>query len=244
MSVKIRLARRGRKKLSLFDIVVSDARSPRDGKFIEKIGVYNPNTNPATIELNEQKAFTWLMNGAEPTDTVHAMLSYKGILYKKHLQVGVNKGAITQEAADAKLASWIEAKTNKIEGKKTKLATDKGTAAKARFEAEVKVNAAREEALKNKNKVEEVVAAEAIAESAEALVAEEIAVAAEVAPVVESPVAVVETPVAVVEAEAAAVAEPAAETPAAAIEVVAETAPVAVEAPEVAEKTETPVAAE
>jgi len=200
MSVKIRLARRGRKKLSLFDIVVSDARSPRDGKFIEKIGVYNPNTNPATIELNEQKAFTWLMNGAQPTDTVHAMLSYKGILYKKHLQVGVNKGAITQESADTKLAAWVDAKTNKIEGKKTKLATDKDKAAKAKFEAEVKVNAAREEALKNKNKVEEVAAAEAIAESAskaeDAVVAEtpteevtaapvvEEAVVAEVAPVV------------------------------------------------------------
>jgi small subunit ribosomal protein S16 len=222
MSVKIRLARRGRKKLSLFDIVVSDARSPRDGKFIEKIGVYNPNTNPATIELNEQKAFTWLMNGAQPTDTVHAMLSYKGILYKKHLQVGVNKGAITQEAADAKLAAWIEAKTNKIEGKKTKLADAKDTAAKARLVAETKVNAAREEALKNKNKVEEVVAAEPIveAEVAPAVVEEVVAPVSEVvAPVIEAPAVVEETVAVVAEvptvvAEAPAV-EAVVETPAA-----------------------------
>lgn len=224
MSVKIRLARRGRKKLSLFDIVVSDARSPRDGKFIEKIGVYNPNTNPATIELNEQKAFTWLMNGAQPTDTVHAMLSYKGILYKKHLQVGVNKGAITQEAADAKLAAWIEAKTNKIEGKKTKLASDKDKAAKAKFEAESKVNVAREEALKNKNKVEEVAAAEAIVEAEPIVVAEEAAPeVAVVAPIVEEVVVapVVEEVAVVAEAAPVIEATTVVETPAA--ETVAET---------------------
>lgn len=159
------MARRGRKKLALFDVIVADSRSPRDGKFIEKIGVYNPNTNPATIELNEQKAFTWVMNGAQPTDTVKAMLSYKGIMYKKHLQIGVIKGALTQEEADKKLAAWVDAKTNKIEGKKTKLATQKASAAKAKLEAEAKVNAAREEAIKNKNKVEEAPVAEAAVEA-------------------------------------------------------------------------------
>ncbi len=210
MSVKIRLARRGRKKLALYDIVVSDARSPRDGKFIEKIGVYNPNTNPATIELNEQKAFTWLMDGAQPTDTVHAMLSYKGILFKKHLQVGVNKGAITQEAADKKLADWLESKANKIEGKKSRLASDKVKASKAKMEAEVKVNEAREEALKNKNKVEEAVVA------AEAPVVEEVVVETPVVEAAAPEVVVVETPVVETPAvEEAAAPEAVTETPAA-----------------------------
>ena len=102
MAVKIRLARRGRKKLAMFDVVVSDARAPRDGRFVEKIGTYNPNTNPATVVLNEKQAIQWVLNGAQPTDTVRAILSHKGILYAKHLQVGVNKGALTQEQADAK----------------------------------------------------------------------------------------------------------------------------------------------
>src|SRR6185436_10976955 len=107
--VKIRLARRGRKKLAMFDVVVADARSPRDGKFIEKIGTYNPLTVPAAIELKDDRAFHWLMNGAQPSDTIRAVLSYRGILYKRHLQIGVNKGALTQEQADAKLADWVKA---------------------------------------------------------------------------------------------------------------------------------------
>lgn len=139
----------------MFDVVIADGRYPRDGRFIEKIGIYNPNTNPATIELNENKAFDWVMKGAQPTDTVKAMLSYKGILLKKHLQIGVNKGAITQEQADLKYAEWISGKTSKIEGKKSKLAADKEKDKKARIDAEIKVNAAREEALKNKDKLVE-----------------------------------------------------------------------------------------
>ena len=91
MAVKIRLARRGRKKLAKFDVVVADARAPRDGRFIEKIGTYDPLTNPATIDLNEDKAFQWIMNGAQPTDTVKAMLSYRGIMFRKHLAIGVAK---------------------------------------------------------------------------------------------------------------------------------------------------------
>src|SRR3954470_15064970 len=98
MAVKIRLARRGRKKLARFDVVVTDSRSPRDGRFIEKIGTYNPITNPATIELNDEKAFEWLMKGAQPSDVVKAMLSYRGVMMRKHLQIGVVKGAINQEA--------------------------------------------------------------------------------------------------------------------------------------------------
>src|SRR5574339_126452 len=119
--VKIRLARRGRKKLAMYDVVVADARAPRDGRFIEKIGTYNPLTVPATIELNDERAFRWLMNGAQPSDTVKAMLSYRGIMMRKHLQIGVVKGAITQEAADKKLAEWKQAKATKIQSKKDTL---------------------------------------------------------------------------------------------------------------------------
>src|ERR1044071_7517709 len=118
--VKIRLARRGRKKLAMFDVIVADARAPRDGSFIEKIGTYNPLTNPASIVLNEDRAFHWLMNGAQPSDTVKAMLSYRGIMLKKHLQIGVIKGAITQDQADSKLAAWLKDKTEKIDAKKGK----------------------------------------------------------------------------------------------------------------------------
>jgi small subunit ribosomal protein S16 len=117
MAVKIRLARRGRKKLARYDVVVADARSPRDGKFIEKIGTYDPLTVPATIDINEDSAFNWLMKGAQPSDTVKAMLSYRGVMMRKHLQIGVVKGAITQEVADAKLADWKKAKEAKIASK-------------------------------------------------------------------------------------------------------------------------------
>ena len=122
MAVKIRLARRGRKKLAIYDLVVADARAPRDGRFIEKIGTYNPNTPVAAIEMDNDKAFQWLMNGAQPTDTVRAMLSYRGLLYKKHLQIGVIKGAMTQEDADKKLEAWMKNKEAAIEGKEKSLA--------------------------------------------------------------------------------------------------------------------------
>ncbi|HEY4653086.1 MAG TPA: 30S ribosomal protein S16, partial [Cyclobacteriaceae bacterium] len=114
MAVKIRLARRGRKKLALYDVVVADARAPRDGRFIEKLGTYNPLTNPVTVEINDERAFHWVMNGAQPTDTVKAMLSFRGVLLKKHLQIGVLKGALTQEQADSKLADWLNEKEAKI----------------------------------------------------------------------------------------------------------------------------------
>lgn len=153
MAVKIRLARRGRKKLALFDIVVADARAPRDGRFIEKIGVYNPNTNPATIDMAEDKAFQWVMKGAQPTDTVRAMLSYRGILLKKHLQIGVAKGAITQEQADKKFEEWQSKKSNQITGKVDLLAKRKSDEAKARLDAETKIKEARAEALRKKREV-------------------------------------------------------------------------------------------
>jgi small subunit ribosomal protein S16 len=151
--VKIRLARRGRKKLAMYDVVVADARAPRDGRFIEKLGTYNPLTNPATINLNDDRAFHWVMNGAQPTDTVKAMLSYRGILLKKHLQIGVNKGAITQEQADSKLAAWIQSKESKIQAKRDKLSQAKQADAKARKEAESKIKEARAEAIRKKAEV-------------------------------------------------------------------------------------------
>ena len=159
--VKMRLARRGRKKLSMFDIVVADARAPRDGKFIEKVGTYNPATNPASILINEERAFHWLMVGAQPSDTVRAMLSYKGIMYKRHLQIGVDKGALSQEAADAKLAEWLKAKEAKIESKVSSLTKSKQDAAKARKDAEAKVKEARAEAIRKKAEVPAAPAADA-----------------------------------------------------------------------------------
>ena len=114
MSVKIRLARRGRRKKPYYHIVVADARAPRDGRFIEQIGSYNPMTSPATIELDMDKAYEWLQNGAQPTNTARAILRFKGVLYKKHLQRGVEKGAITQEQADQKLNEWLADKDAKV----------------------------------------------------------------------------------------------------------------------------------
>lgn len=148
MSVKIRLARRGRKKQAIYDVVVADARAPRDGRFIEKLGTYNPNTNPASITINNERALTWLLNGAQPTDTVKAMLSYRGVMLKKHLQIGVLKGAITQEQADAKFNAWISEKDAKIEGKKDKLATAKADARAKALAAEAAKNKARLDAIK------------------------------------------------------------------------------------------------
>jgi small subunit ribosomal protein S16 len=150
MAVRIRLARRGRKKRAMYDVVVADARAPRDGRFIEKIGIYNPNTNPATIDINTDKAFDWVMKGAQPSDTVAAMLKYRGILLRKHLQIGVNKGAITQEDADKRLTDWLEAKQGKIQGKSERVASEREAAAKARLDAETKVKEARAEAQRKK----------------------------------------------------------------------------------------------
>jgi small subunit ribosomal protein S16 len=150
MAVKIRLARRGRKKLARYDVVVTDARSPRDGRFIEKIGTYNPLTNPAEIVMNDEKAFEWLMKGAQPSDVVQTMLSNRGVMLRKHLQIGVVKGAITQETADSKLADWKQQKDQKIAAKHENLNKSKQDAAKARKDAEIKVKEARTEAIRKK----------------------------------------------------------------------------------------------
>ena len=148
--VKIRLARRGRKKLAMYDVVVADARAPRDGRFIEKLGTYNPLTVPAKVELNNDRAFHWLMQGAQPSDTVKAMLSLRGVMLKKHLQIGVIKGALTQEQADSKLADWVKSKEEKVQASTDKHAQSKEAQARARKEAEIKVREARAEAIRKK----------------------------------------------------------------------------------------------
>ncbi len=158
MSVKIRLQRHGKKGKPFFHIVVADARARRDGRFIEKLGTYNPITNPATIELNVDSAVKWLNNGAQPTDTVKAILSYKGALYKKHLQGGVTKGAFSAEEAEKRFNAWLEEKEAKIQGKKDGLAKSKQDAKKAALEAEQKVNEAR---INAKKEAEAAVVAEA-----------------------------------------------------------------------------------
>ena len=114
MPVKIRLARRGRKKQPFYHIIVADARAPRDGKFIERIGSYNPMTKPATIELDRDRAYDWLMKGAQPTETARAILRFKGVLYKKHLQRGVTKGALSQEDADRLYQEHIDTKEAQV----------------------------------------------------------------------------------------------------------------------------------
>jgi small subunit ribosomal protein S16 len=152
MSVKIRLQRHGKKGKPFYWVVAADARSKRDGKFLEKIGTYNPNTNPATIDLNLESAVQWLHNGAQPTDTARAILSYKGALLKHHLDGGVRKGALTQEQADAKLAAWLDEKANKVDTKKAGLSkadeAAKAKALKAEKEANAKRIAAQAEAAK------------------------------------------------------------------------------------------------
>ena len=172
MAVKIRLTRRGRKKLALYDMIVADVRSPRDGRFIEKLGTYNPNTDPATINIDDDRAFHWVMVGAQPTDTARRILSYRGILLRKHLQMGVQKGAITQEEADKRYTEWIDQKTEQIQTKKDKLAKAAKDGATARMEAERKIKEARAEAIAKKNVVVEEVAEE-VAEEASADATEE-----------------------------------------------------------------------
>ena len=170
MSVKIRLQRHGKKGKPFFHIVVADARARRDGKFIEKLGTYNPVVNPAIIELNVDAAVKWLDNGAQPTDPARAILSYKGVLYKKHLQGGVAKGAFDQATADSKFATWLETKEQQVLGKKDGLAKSKQEAKKAALEAEVKVNQARVDAAA---KLEADAKAEEEAKKAEAKAAED-----------------------------------------------------------------------
>jgi small subunit ribosomal protein S16 len=144
MAVKIRLARHGKKGYPFYHIVVANSRSPRDGRFIEKLGTYDPNTNPATIVLNSDRVLYWLGVGALPTDTCRLILSYKGILLKKHLLGGVKKGALTQEAAEEKFNAWLAGKEAKVQAKKIGLEQDARKEHDARIESESKVKEARE----------------------------------------------------------------------------------------------------
>ncbi|MEN9875614.1 MAG: hypothetical protein RLZZ529_611 [Bacteroidota bacterium] len=197
MSVKIRLQRHGKKQKPFYWVVAADARSKRDGKYLEKIGTYNPNTNPATIELNLDSAVKWLHNGAQPTDTAKAILSYKGALLKHHLDGGIRKGALTQEQADAKLAAWLEAKAGKVDAKKDGLSKAQADAKAKALKAEKEVNAKRLAAAAQAEAdaiaaatpaVEEEVAVEAAAEEVvEETPAEEVAVEAVAEEVVEAP---------------------------------------------------------
>ena len=151
MAVKIRLARKGRKKLAFYHIVVADSRSPRDGRYIEKIGSYNPVTNPATIELDFDKALGWLQNGALPTDTCRAILSYKGVMLKKHLLEGVKKGAFDEAEAEKRFAEWIQQNEAKIEAKKSGLEKSKDDELGERLALEKKINDARTARLIKRN---------------------------------------------------------------------------------------------
>jgi small subunit ribosomal protein S16 len=171
MPTKIRLQRHGKKAAAFFHIVVADGRAPRDGKFIEKIGTYNPNTNPATIDIDHDSAFEWVKSGAQPTDTCRAILSYKGVMYRYHLHRGVVKGALSQDQADAKLAKWMEEKTSKVTGKVDGLAEARKKAEKERLAAESKSKEAKAAKIAAKSVVAEATtteeSTEAPAENAE-----------------------------------------------------------------------------
>ena len=151
MATRIRLARHGRKKQAFYHIVVADTRSPRDGRFIEKLGTYNPNTNPATIDINFDNAVAWLLKGAQPSDTARAILSYKGVMMKKHLLAGVAKGAFNEEEAENRFTAWTENKNNQIENKKATLKQAAEEAEKAELEAEKEKNKKRANAIELKN---------------------------------------------------------------------------------------------
>jgi small subunit ribosomal protein S16 len=150
MPTKIRLQRRGKKGQAFYHIVIADGRAPRDGKFIERIGIYNPLTRPASIEIDFNKALSWLNNGAQPTDTVRAILSYKGILYKSHLLKGVEKGAMTAEQAEIKFQAWLQEKQSKITSKKNEYTLGIKELHKKAHENEIKVNEAKAEAVAKK----------------------------------------------------------------------------------------------
>ena len=151
MPVKIRLKRLGKRGIPYYHIVVADSRRSRDGRFIEQIGSYDPNSNPATIILNNEKALQWLKNGAQPTDTTRAILSYKGVLYRQHLQKGVTKGVLTQEQADEKFNTWMEEKNRKVSEKRVRVLNEKKKAVATALETESKKKEERAEAIRKKN---------------------------------------------------------------------------------------------
>jgi len=169
MPVKIRLSKKGRKKLPYYHIVVADSRAPRDGKFVERIGLYNPQTNPATIELNFDRALDWLQKGAQPTDTCRAIMSEKGVMLKKHLLEGAKKGAFSVEEAESRFQKWLNEKEAKVKAQSEKISHGKEEEAKKRLEAETKVKEAKAQELakKLKEQAEEDRAGEVAAEVTE-----------------------------------------------------------------------------
>ncbi len=191
MATKIRLQRHGKKGKPFFHIVAADTRAKRDGRYIERIGSYNPNTNPATIDIDFDRCLSWLKNGAERSDTANAILKYKGVVYKYHLDRGVLKGAMTQEQADAKFEKWLTEKEAKVSGKIDNIAKEADADLKARLKAEteIKENRAKELAAKN-SELTAAAEAEATAENATEEVAEEAPAAeaaAEEPPAAEAP---------------------------------------------------------
>ncbi|MDX1651692.1 MAG: 30S ribosomal protein S16 [Brumimicrobium sp.] len=168
MATKIRLQRHGKKGYPFYHVVVADSRAKRDGKFIEKLGTYNPNTNPATIDINFDQTLHWVKVGAEMSDTARAILSYKGVLYKNHLLKGLAKGALTEADVEKKFEAWLKEKASKIEAKEKGLSSSAEKAEKERLAAEKARNEARaaEIAAKNTPEVEEPVAEETAAEDA------------------------------------------------------------------------------
>jgi small subunit ribosomal protein S16 len=192
MATRIRLQRHGKKGKAIYHLVVADSRAKRDGKFIEKLGTYNPNTNPATININFDSAVNWVGTGAEMTETARAILSYKGVLYKNHLIKGIAKGALTTDQVESKFAAWEADKANKIQGKIDGLGKDAASDKVARLQAEADANAAKAKAIEAKNtpEVEEAPVEEAAAEveaTEEAPAVEAEVPATEEAPATEAP---------------------------------------------------------
>jgi small subunit ribosomal protein S16 len=171
MPIKIRLTRQGRKKKPIYHIVVADSRAPRDGRYIDNIGIYNPSTNPATIDLNFDKALDWLLKGAQPTDTCRAILSYNGVMMKKHLLEGAKKGAFSEEEANARFEKWLKEKEAKIQAKTISVEQAKIADVKKRLDNETKIKEARFQELAKKKADE--IAAERKASAHEEPVTEE-----------------------------------------------------------------------
>ena len=165
MPAKIRLQRHGKKNQPFYHIVVADGRAPRDGRFIEKLGTYNPLTNPATIDLNFDRAVEWVKNGAQPTETCRRILSYKGVLLRRHLQIGVEKGAISQEQADVRFNAWLQEKEAKINAIRSDAENNARNTRKARLEAEKKANETKAAAVAAKRQAAAEAAAAAQAEA-------------------------------------------------------------------------------
>ena len=188
MATKIRLQRHGRKGYAFYSIVIADSRAPRDGRFIQKIGTYNPNTNPATVDLNFDAALSWVLKGAQPTDTVRNILSREGVYMKKHLMGGVAKGAFGEAEAEAKFEAWKNDKQNGLAKLKAQIEEAKKAANKERLEAEKKINEAKAKVVAEKKAaLEAEKAAKEAAEAAAAAPAEETANAEEAAPAAEAP---------------------------------------------------------